>query len=185
MVPPHDKILMLVFTDDIRTEGGRILDRQLRMRARDANIVYLDENVAAAMSNSVLTMVSQAEKVVAVADVIPSAGRRVAGAGSGSVALPPASGELLGKIIETAGAKTVLVSTGNPYVAASYPAVQNYICTFSDVQVSDIALVKALFGEIPIQGHLPVTIPGIAERGQGIMLGATSKPIAPAVNPGH
>jgi hypothetical protein len=28
--------------------------------------------------------------------------------------------------------------------------------------------VKALFGEIAIRGHLPVTIPGIAERGAGI-----------------
>jgi len=28
--------------------------------------------------------------------------------------------------------------------------------------------VKALFGEIPVRGHLPVTIPNIAERGAGI-----------------
>jgi len=44
---------------------------------------------------------------------------------------------------------------------------------------------KALFGEIPIQGHLPVTIPGVAERGQGIMLGATSKPMTLPAGPGH
>ena len=183
--PPSDKILMVVFTDDVRTEGGRILDRQLHMRARDASIVYIDESVAAAMSSAVLEMVNKADKVVAVADVIPSAGRRVSGKATGSVALPPNAGELLGKILAAAGAKTMLVSTGNPYVAASYPAVQNYICTFSDVPVSDIALVKALFGEIPIQGHLPVTIPGVAERGQGITLGATAKPFAPPAGPGH
>jgi len=47
------------------------------------------------------------------------------------------------------------------------------------------ALMKALFGEIPIQGHLPVTIPGVAERGQGIMLGATSKPMTLPAGPGH
>jgi beta-N-acetylhexosaminidase len=178
--PAHiDRVLMVVFTDDIRTEGARILDRQLRMRTNNASIVYIDENVAAAMSNTVLDMVAQAEKVIAIADVIPSAGRRVPGNASGSVALPPASDQLLGKLLTTAGAKTVLVSTGNPYVAASYPTVQNYMCTYSDVPVSDTALVKALFGEISIQGHLPVTIPGVAERGQGIMLGATTKPWMP------
>jgi beta-N-acetylhexosaminidase len=179
-----DRVLMVVFTDDIRSEGGRILDRQLRMRTNNASIVYIDENVAAAMSDTVLRMVGQAEKVIAIADVIPSAGRRVNGKASGSVALPPASDELLGKVLNAAAAKTVLVSTGNPYVAASYPMVQTYVCTYSNVNVSDMALMKALFGEIPIKGHLPVTIPGIADRGQGIMLGATSAPPVPP-SPGH
>jgi beta-N-acetylhexosaminidase len=179
-----DRVLMVVFTDDIRTEGGRILDRQLRMRTNTASIVYIDENVASAMTDTVLNMAGVAEKVIAIADVIPSAGRRVNGKASGSVALPPASDELLGKLLNAAGAKTVLVSTGNPYVAANYPTVQTYVCTYSNVAVSDMALMKALFGEIPIQGHLPVTIPGIADRGQGIMLGATSKPMVPP-SPGH
>jgi len=34
--------------------------------------------------------------------------------------------------------------------------------------------VKALFGEIPMPGRLPVTIPNIAERGMG--LGSPAKP---------
>ena len=37
------------------------------------------------------------------------------------------------------------------------------------VTVSETAAVKAIFGEIPIGGHLPVTIPGIAKRGEGIV----------------
>jgi beta-N-acetylhexosaminidase len=180
-----DRVLVVVFTDNIRTEGGRSLDKLIRMRTRDSNVVFIDENVAAAMSESVLNLAAQAEKIVAVADVIPSAGRRVSGKATGSVALPPASGELLGKLIQAAASKTVLVSTGNPYVAASYPEVQTYICTYSNVPVSDQALVKALFGEIPIQGHLPVTIPGVAQRGAGIMLGASSKPYVPPTGAGH
>jgi len=36
------------------------------------------------------------------------------------------------------------------------------------VQTSERAAVKALFGEIPIHGKLPVTLPGIAKRGDGI-----------------
>lgn len=183
--PRTDRLLMVVFTDDIRTEGSRGLDKLIRMRSRDANIVYIDETVAAAMSGTVLNMVAQADKVIAIADVIPSAGRRVNGKATGSIALPPASGDLLGKILDTAAAKTVLVSTGNPYVAASYPVVQTYMCTYSNVPASDLALVKALFGEIPIQGHLPVTIPGIADRGAGIMLGATSAPFVPPTGAGH
>jgi len=31
-----------------------------------------------------------------------------------------------------------------------------------------LSAVKALFGEIPIHGHLPVSIPNVAQRGAGI-----------------
>jgi len=40
------------------------------------------------------------------------------------------------------------------------------------VPPSEVAAVKALYGEIPIRGHLPVTIPGQARYGEGIMLPA-------------
>ena len=46
---------------------------------------------------------------------------------------------------------------------------------FSTVPTSEVAAVKALFGEIPITGHLPVRIPGFAKLGDGIQLGARSQ----------
>jgi hypothetical protein len=46
--------------------------------------------------------------------------------------------------------------------------VQNYLCTFSNATVSEVSVVKALFGEIAIRGRLPVSIPNIAQRGAGI-----------------
>jgi beta-N-acetylhexosaminidase len=36
------------------------------------------------------------------------------------------------------------------------------------VPVSEISAVKALFGEIPISGRLPVEIPGVAQLGDGL-----------------
>jgi beta-N-acetylhexosaminidase len=57
---------------------------------------------------------------------------------------------------------------GNPYLAAYFPKIENYMCTFSNASVSEIAAVRALFGEIPIRGHLPVSIPNIAARGTGM-----------------
>jgi beta-N-acetylhexosaminidase len=57
---------------------------------------------------------------------------------------------------------------GNPYLAADFPKMENYMCTFSNATVSEIGAIKALFGEIAIRGHLPVSIPSIARRGAGI-----------------
>ncbi len=57
---------------------------------------------------------------------------------------------------------------GNPYIAAQFPELQTYLCTFSNAQVSEISAVKAMFGEIPMPGRLPITIPNIANRGAGL-----------------
>lgn len=75
---------------------------------------------------------------------------------------------LLSAILEHAGPRTAVVAMGNPYLAQDFPAVQNYLCTFSNATVSEVAAVEALFGEIATHGHLPVTIPGIAPRGAGL-----------------
>ena len=64
--------------------------------------------------------------------------------------------------------KTAVVAMGNPYLAADFPKIENYMCTFSNASVSEIAAVKALFGEIAIHGHLPVSIPNVAARGAGL-----------------
>jgi beta-N-acetylhexosaminidase len=73
----------------------------------------------------------------------------------------------------TAGAApVVLVSLGTPYLLASYPKVAAYLATFSIAPPSESAAMKALFGDIPIRGHLPVTIPGLAVYGDGIQLPA-------------
>ena len=35
--------------------------------------------------------------------------------------------------------------------------------------MSERSAVRALFGEIPYRGRLPVTIPGVAARGEGLV----------------
>ena len=75
---------------------------------------------------------------------------------------------MLQSILDHAAEKTAVLAMGNPYVAQDFPAIQNYLCTFSNASVSEPSAVKALFGEIAIHGHLPVSIPNIAQRGAGI-----------------
>jgi beta-N-acetylhexosaminidase len=82
-----------------------------------------------------------------------------------SVGLEQGTGELLAQVLETAAAKTAVVAMGNPYVAQSFPQIQTYICTYSNASSSELSAVKVLFGELQPQGKLPVTLPGIAQRG--------------------
>jgi beta-N-acetylhexosaminidase len=72
-----------------------------------------------------------------------------------------------------------LISLGNPYLWRAFPKVAAYLTTYSTVAPSEIAAIKALYGEIPIRGRLPVTIPELAKYGDGIQLPATAAPPAP------
>jgi beta-N-acetylhexosaminidase len=166
----HNGTVVIVLSDDVRTEAGRALERQVKVRVSDANVIYVDPRIAAAMSEEVLQAVDQAQAVIAAVYVVPTAGKAMQGANglTNSVALNDASGTLLQKILEHAAEKTAVLAMGNPYLAQDFPGAQNYICTFSNATVSEISAAKVLFGEIAIRGHLPVSIPNVAQRGAGI-----------------
>ncbi len=166
----RNRLVVVVFSDDLRTDAGRALERQVRARAPDANVIYVDPRIAAAMSDEALKAVDQAEAVVAAVYVVPTAGKvvRADGGLKNSVGLPDASGGLLEKILEHAAEKTAVLAMGNPYLAQDFPAIQIYLCMFSNATVSEVSAAKALFGEIAIRGHLPVSIPNVAQRGAGI-----------------
>ncbi len=166
----RNRVVAIVLSEDVRTDSGRALERALKTRVPDANVIYVDPRIAAALSADILKAVDEAESVVAAVYVVPTAGKAMKGATglTNSVSLNDASGTLLQTILDHAAQKTAVLAMGNPYVAQDFPSVQNYLCTFSNAGVSELSVVKALFGEIPIRGHLPVSIPNIAERGAGI-----------------
>jgi beta-N-acetylhexosaminidase len=159
----HNQVVAVLFSDDVRTESGRALEREFRVRIPDARVIYVDPRTASGMSYEVLQAVDEAQTVVAAVYVIPAAGKV-----GNSVNLADSTGTLFQQLLDHATAKTVVVAMGNPYLASDFPKIENYLCTFSNATVSEVAAIKALFGEIPIRGHLPVTIPNIAQRGAGL-----------------
>ena len=166
----RNHVVVVIFSDDVRSESGRTFEREFRARVPDVNMIYLDPRIAGGMANDVLAAVDQAQAVIVPAYVIPTAGKVVGGPGGprNSVGLADATGALLDEILEHAAERTVVLAMGNPYLAQDFPAIQNYVCTFSNATISEASAVKALFGEIAIRGHLPVTIPNVAQRGAGI-----------------
>jgi beta-N-acetylhexosaminidase len=157
-----NRLLVVIFSEDVRTESGRNLERQIRSRVPAVQVLYVDQRVANAMSDQVMKAVSQAQAVIAAVYMVPSAGKA-----NGTGILRDTTGILLESTLQNAGEKAAMVAVGSPYLAKDFPAAQNYLCTFSSAAVSETAVVKALFGEIAIRGHLPVTIPDVAPRGAG------------------
>ncbi len=166
-----DRLVAVIFSDDLRTESGRMLERQILMRVPDARVLYVDARSAAGMKAPVLEAVAAAERVIAAVYVVPTAGKALRTAGGGvknSVSMNDATAALLREILERAAERTVVLAMGNPYVVRDFPAIENYVCAFSNVTVSETAAAKAIFGEIAIGGHLPVAIPDVAARGDGM-----------------
>ena len=159
----HNQVVAVLFSDDVRTDSGRAFGREFRARIPDARVIYVDPRIAAGMSDEVLKAVDEAQTVVAAVYVIPTAGKV-----GNTIAMTDATGTLLQQILDRAAEKMAVVAMGNPYLAGDFPKIENYMCTFSNASVSELGAIKALFGEIPIRGHLPVTIPNVAQRGAGL-----------------
>ncbi|HEX4320481.1 MAG TPA: glycoside hydrolase family 3 N-terminal domain-containing protein, partial [Acidobacteriaceae bacterium] len=162
-------IVAIVFTDNARSsEGAKAFTRMLRERAPGAQILYVDETNAAYIASDTMAAVAGARTVIAVAEAVPSARRVTAGQAGGSVALDQGGAQLLANIVKSAGDRTIVAAFGNPYIGSQVPGIGTYLCTFSNTATSAASLVKAIFGEIPIHGRLPVTIPDMAQRGAGL-----------------
>jgi beta-N-acetylhexosaminidase len=167
--PASDGVVAVIFTDNANlSDGVRVFAGQLRQRSPGATILYVDEANSSFIAPQAMAAVTSAKTVIAVAESVPVARRASAAQTGGSVSLDVDSAQLLAEIVKAASAKTIVVAFGNPYVGSQLSGVGTYLCTYSNTTTSAIGLAKALFGEIPIHGRSPVTIPGIAERGAGL-----------------
>src|SRR5882724_8987666 len=123
----RNETVVVVLSEDVRTEAGRVLERAIKARVPDANVMYVDPRIAVAASADVMKAVDQAQTVIAAVYVVPTAGKAMMGANglTNSVALNDASGTLLQSILDRAAQKTVVLAMGNPYVAQDFPTIQN------------------------------------------------------------
>ena len=62
----------------------------------------------------------------------------------------------------------ITVALRTPYDISVYPDAKTHLCTYSILPPSMTALAKALWGDIPTQGKLPVTIAGHYLFGHGL-----------------
>jgi beta-N-acetylhexosaminidase len=71
------------------------------------------------------------------------------------------------KAILASSAPTIVVALRMPYDLIAFPEAPTYVCTYSILRPSLDTLARALWGDIPFLGRLPVTIPGMYPRGVG------------------
>jgi beta-N-acetylhexosaminidase len=161
-----ESTVLFVLAESRSGQQGRRLIEEVKKRAPKMKVQLLDPGMSKEDLDKVAQSAQDADSVVVAAFATVSAYR-------GDVAL---AGEYASFVDDLAAGKApvTLAALGNPYLVRSFPNVKAYVTTYSTTQTSEAALAKALFGEIPMAGHLPVTIPGIAKYGDGIQLPAAS-----------
>ena len=160
--------LVVIFVSDAHGDDGRVLEREIRSRIQGATVIYVDRRSAAVEAEGIAALASKAQHVIAAVYSVSQPGPAETAATSASGLSPQGSAGILKNILDTAGDKTIVLALGSPYSILNLPSIRSYLCTYSWVPTSERSAAKALFGEIPIHGKLPVTLPGIAKRGDGI-----------------
>jgi beta-N-acetylhexosaminidase len=163
-----NSVCLIVLAENRRGQQGQKLIEEMKRRAPGVTTIMLDPLTSKTDLAEVSAKTAGFTQIVVAAYVTVSAYR-------GNVALAGNYPDFLNGLI--AGKVPVtLVALGNPYLVRSFPSVGAYLTTYSPTTTSEVSLAKALFGEIPIGGRLPVTIPDIAKYGQGIQLPAIHTP---------
>ncbi len=83
------------------------------------------------------------------------------------VSLPEIQSEFI-RSIHSKTPNLLVTSLGTPYVIDAFPQVPAYMVCFSSQRSMQKALASAIVGQANISGTLPISIPGIASRGDGI-----------------
>jgi beta-glucosidase-like glycosyl hydrolase/CubicO group peptidase (beta-lactamase class C family) len=78
----------------------------------------------------------------------------------GNVDVPAEQAALAEQLFKT-GKPVITVAFGSPYLIERFPQAETWLAAFGISDVAQISAARALFGEIPVLGHLPVTIPGV------------------------
>ena len=168
-----ESVCLIALTEGRRSQQGIRLIDEVKKRAPGVTTTVLDPSMSKSDLDQVSEKTSSCTEIIAAAYVTVSAYR-------GNVALAGGypdfmNGLIAGKI------PVMLVALGNPYLVRSFPHASAYLTTYSPIPTSETAVAKALFGEIAITGHLPVTIPDVAKYGDGIQVPAASPVVSPVV----
>jgi beta-N-acetylhexosaminidase len=160
-----DRTCFVTMNEGRYSTDGVTFTQEVRKRAPKAALIALDGTMPREQIDNTLGKLPACAQY-AVAAFAP------VNAASGTAGMSSELSRAIEGLIAT-GKPLALVALGNPYLLRAYPKASAYLATFSSVAPSEVAAVKALWGEIAIRGHLPVTIPGEARYGEGIQLAAS------------
>jgi len=146
------RALLLAFYADPEPYPGEDLERELRSRFDSLTTLRADTKFVKA---DTLKLPSPDSYDVALLALFVRVSDR-----KGNVDVPAEQAALAGQLFQT-GKPVITLGLGSPYLIERFPQAQTWLAAFGISDVAQISLARTLFGQIPVRGHLPVTIPGV------------------------
>jgi beta-N-acetylhexosaminidase len=148
-------------TNWYRAAPGATLVPALRKRWPALTSVELSDRSTAGEIDLVRATASEYDAVV-IAVYVRTA------SGSGRMDIAPALVDLVQRTAGDSRHPVVVAVLGNPYAAGPLTAASSVVLTYDLGDAAELSVARALTGERPIGGHLPIALPGIASIGAGI-----------------
>ncbi len=165
------RALLLAFYADPETYPGEDLERELRSRFDSVTTLRADTRFIKA---DTLKLPSPDTYDVALLALFVRVSDR-----KGNVDVP-AEQQAVADQIYKSGKPVITLGFGSPYLIESFPQANTWLAAFGISDVAQISIARALFGQIPIKGHVPVTIPGLQMKaGSGITIPANPMTLQP------
>jgi beta-glucosidase-like glycosyl hydrolase/CubicO group peptidase (beta-lactamase class C family) len=146
------RALLVSLYSDPEPYPGEDLERELRQRVDALTALRADTKFAKAGN---LNLPAPDTYDVAILALFVKVSDR-----KGNVDLPAEQAALADQIYKT-GKPVVTVGFGSPYLVEHFPQAETWLAAFGISDVAQISIARALFGEIRVRGHLPVTVPGV------------------------
>src|SRR5437879_6223250 len=165
------RALLLAFYADPEPYPGEDLERELRSRFDSVTTLRADTRFVNA---SILRLPLPDSYDVAILALFVRVSDR-----KGNVDVPAEQGALAEQIYKM-GKPVITLGFGSPYLIERFPQAETWLGAFGISDVAQISAARALFGEIPVRGKLPVTIPGVnLKAGFGMELQANPMALQP------
>src|SRR5947209_13174530 len=165
------RALLLAFYADPEPYPGEDLERELRRRFDSVTTLRADTRFVSAAN---LKLPSPDSYDVALLALFVRVSDR-----KGNVDVPAEQAALAEQIYKT-GKPVITLAFGSPYLIERFPQAETWLAAFGISDVAQISVARALFGEIPVRGKLPVTIPGVnLKAGFGMELPANPMALQP------
>jgi beta-glucosidase-like glycosyl hydrolase/CubicO group peptidase (beta-lactamase class C family) len=165
------RALLLAFYADPEPTPGEDLERELRRRFDSITTLRADTRFRSAANLKLPTPDSYDVAILAL--FVRVSDRK------GNVDVPEDQAALADQLYKS-GKPVITLALGSPYLIERFPQAETWLSAFGISDVAQISMARALFGEIPVRGHLPVTIPGIPlKAGFGMETPADSMKLQP------
>ena len=159
-----NRALLLAFYADPEPYPGEDLERELKSRFDSVTTLRADTRF---INASTLKLPDPSTYDTAILALFVRVSDR-----KGNVDVPAEQQAVADQLYKT-GKTVITLGFGSPYLIERFPLAQTWLAAFGISDVAQISMARAMFGELPIKGKLPVTIPGVdMKAGFGVEVAA-------------